>query len=242
MIKVLLSVFVIVGLMPLSIGQIEINYNGTNYAESAYNITAGSGTVGLDLLVKNVSGSSKSISVKRERIDEQASWTDYLCWGPATNDLLGVCYTPSQMDMSVWATPDAILLEDGESGKLKVTITTNDPDMGPATYRYTILEGTAELTSMDIVFSKNASVEEVKPSLSVTVAPNPASEFIKVKTNGVENTTVKVLDVLGNVVLNTSVIEKSKTLDVAEFKNGIYFVIVEAPDAKAVNHKIIVRH
>ena len=64
---------------------------------------------------------------------------------------------------------------------------------------------------------------------------------IKVNAEGIENTSVKMIDVLGNEIMKGS-FKGTKTIDVSEFRNGIYFIIVEAPGAKTINKKVIVRH
>jgi hypothetical protein len=78
-------------------------------------------------------------------------------------------------------------------------------------------------------------------SVEVNVAPNPATDYVKVTAEGVESATVKMIDVLGNVILKET-IKGSKTIDVSEFRNGIYFVIIEAEGVKTINRKVIVRH
>lgn len=100
-------------------------------------------------------------------------------------------------------------------------------------------------TAEDSVFvevSFSANVPLVSPQLSVGVSPNPASESFTVTTGINENASIKILDVLGNVVFKETIISESKDINISKFKNGVYFVIVEAPGAKAVNRKLIVRH
>jgi len=48
-------------------------------------------------------------------------------------------------------------------------------------------------------------------------------------------------DVLGNTLLSKK-ISGSETIDVSEFRNGIYFITMEAKGAKKINRKVIVRH
>jgi hypothetical protein len=146
------------------------------------------------------------------------------------------------MDFTTWTATNAVVVGDGEGGTLASDITP-DPAVGAtSTYRYYVHEaGQAYEDSIDIEVSFTASIPEIAPSLTVSVAPNPATEFITVTAAGVEKATIKMVDVLGNVVLKETFIS-SKKIDVTEFRNGIYFIIVEADGVKPVSRKIIVRH
>ena len=103
------------------------------------------------------------------------------------------------------------------------------------------MDGTNVIDSVDISVCKSASVEEIEP-FSISVAPNPANSYVKIKTTGVEGASFKVLDVLGNVVVKESIMGTSKTINTESYKNGVYFIIVEADGQKPINKKIIVRH
>ena len=121
-------------------------------------------------------------------------------------------------------------------------ITPADPGYGVVTYRYEVFDGTTLDAYVEVVVTKTASINEIKPVLAVSVAPNPASSNLKVTATGANGAKVKMVDVLGNVVLFETVVGTSKNINVANFRNGIYFVIVEAEGAKRVSRKVIVRH
>jgi hypothetical protein len=59
---------------------------------------------------------------------------------------------------------------------------------------------------------------------------------------GIETASVRIVDVLGNVLLKESTINGSKRLDVSNFRNGVYFVIVESHGTKSITRKVIVKH
>lgn len=197
-----------------------------------------------DIHVENHTGTTKDWVVTRYRINEQASWTDYLCWGHETDGTGGTCFSAALMPTNPWTTPGAtsVVVNDQEAGVIAAHIT---PDIAaPATviYRYYVsTDGQTYEDSVDIEVSFSASLEDIAPQLSVSVAPNPASDNITVKAGGVDQAVVKVVDVLGNVVLKENM-TAVKTINVADFRNGIYFVIVEAEGAKPVSRKMIVRH
>ena len=242
--RTLLSLLSITTISALSFGQSVIMEIGTSGDISGTQVdyVSGGGEVVVDLHVENISGNSMDLDIKRLRISPQASWTDYVCWGHETDPFGGSCY-PSE-SANPWTTPNAnaVTVGDGEAGTLAIHINPLDPDYGCVVYRYYVMEGSTALDSLDISVCKNAALEDIKPALTVSVAPNPANSYIKVKASGVDAASIKMVDVLGNIVLKETMFGTSKTIDVREFRNGIYFIAVEAEGAKTINRKVIVRH
>lgn len=243
--KALLIFFSVFSFALLSNAQIEIYLNGgpTDVSGTTIQISpAGPGTIVSDFHVINNTGISKNWTIQRVRINEQASWSDYLCWGHDTDPFGGTCYAASAMDYTSWTTPASVTVGDGEGGILQSDITPDAMAPATSTYRYYIMDGGTAEDSVDVEVSFSASAPKITPQLSVSVVPNPASESFTVNTSSLDNATVKIMDVLGNVVLKETVLVESKKIDVSNFKNGIYFVIVEAPGAKTVSRKVVVRH
>ena len=52
---------------------------------------------------------------------------------------------------------------------------------------------------------------------------------------------MKMVDVLGSEVLNQQVMTSS-TLDISNFRNGVYIMSFNAPGSKAIVRKVIVKH
>lgn len=237
--KTLLSLLTIASFSALSFGQIEMSVGGSgDISGTQIDYTSAGAEVVVDVHVKNLSGTTKNLTIQRVRINEAASWTDYVCWGHETDPFGGVCYPASANNP--WTTGTAVTIANDEAGTIAVHINPAG-DFGCPVYRYIVMDGSTPLDSLDISVCKSASTDEIEP-LSVSVAPNPANAYVKVKTNGVEGATVKVVDVLGNVVLKETVMGSSKTINTADFRNGVYFVIVEAEGSKPINRKVIVRH
>ncbi len=237
--KTLLSLLTIAGFAGLSFGQIEMSVGSSgDISGTQIDFSSAGAEVVVDVHVQNSTGSTKDLDIKRVRINETAGWTDYLCWGHETDPFGGVCY-PASSD-NPWTTATAVTVANDEGGTLAIHISPVG-DNGCTIYRYIVMDGSTALDSLDISVCKSASVDEIEP-LSVTVAPNPANTYVKVKTNGVEGATVKMVDVLGNVVLKEAVMGSSKTINTSSFRNGIYFVTVEAEGSKPINRKVIVRH
>ena len=236
--RTLLSLLTIAGFSAFSFGQMTID--GVNVSGTQVDYTSAGAEVIVDVHVENNTGGSKDLTILRERINPNATWTDYLCWGHSTDPFGGTCYPASLMNYLEWTTPTDVTIGNGEAGTLAVHILP-EGDNGCTVYRYKVMDGTNVIDSVDISVCKSASVEEIEP-FSISVAPNPANSYVKIKTTGVEGASFKVLDVLGNVVVKESIMGTSKTLNTESYKNGVYFIIVEAEGQKPINKKIIVRH
>jgi len=238
----LLSAFFSV-IASLSFGQLSITVDGTPYASgSVLYYTSDTNVVVVDALVKNESGSSLNLTVERVIVNQIPSWVDDLCWGSTTDaGLNGQCYNSIQAT-NPFTTPPTQVVDNGDNGVFSGKIYPKDPDYGCGIYHYYFIQdATTILDSILVSVCKTASVDELDP-LDISIVPNPAQSYVNVKTNGVEGTTIKMVDVLGNVVLKEAVLGTSKTINTSDFRNGIYFVTVEADGQRPVNRKVIVRH
>lgn len=245
--KILLSIIALTTITAQSFGQIEIyefndpttDYSGGEYEMSAFAV----GEQHVDFLVKNSTGSDQEWTITRTRINEIGSWSDYLCWGAF--GALGDCYPASTMSTNPWTTPfneKPTILNDA-SGLLKIYVT---PDIMPVdtdvTYRYYVgPDANTQLDSVDVRFMWSAGVNENEEGISFNVSPNPANESLKITANQVGNSTVTMVDVLGNVVLNESM-SGTKSIDISTFNNGIYFIRVESDGLKPKTRKVVIRH
>ena len=236
--RTLLSLLSIAAFTGLSFGQVEMSVGASgDISGTQIDYTSAGAEVVVYVNVENTSGSTMDLTIERETTNSANGWTDYICWGHESDPFGGVCYPVSTQNP--WVTGQSVTVPAGESGEIQVHVKP-DGDNGCPVYRYTVMDGSNELAFLDIGVCKSASVDEITP-LSVSVAPNPAKSFVQVKTNGIEGATVKMVDVLGNVVLKETVMGSSKTINTSNFRNGIYFVIVEAEGTKPVNRKVIIR-
>lgn len=234
----LLSLLTIAGFSAFSFGQMTIG--GVDVSGTQVDYTSAGAEVVVDVHVENNTGGSKDLTILRERINPNPTWTDYLCWGHSTDPFGGTCYPASLMNFGEWTTPTDVTIGNGEAGTLAVHILP-EGDNGCTVYRYKVMDGTTAIDSVDISVCKSASVDEIEP-FSISVAPNPANSYVKIKTTGVEGASFKVVDVLGNVIVKESIMGTSKTINTESYKNGVYFITVEADGQKPINKKIIVRH
>ena len=196
----------------------------------------------VNALVENTSAAPMELTIRRVIESPVSSWIDDLCWGSSSFPVEGQCYNGIQAT-NPYTTFHIQTVNAGDNGILKASIKPKDPDYGCGDYKYYIvLDGTTILDSIEITVCKTASIEELVPALSISVAPNPANSYFKVKTNNVEGATIQVVDVLGNVVLKETVMGTSKTINTESFRNGIYFVRVKADNQRPINRKVIVSH
>ena len=204
------------------------------------------GVLDVHFLVTNTTGSDQQWKITRKKINVPASWTDQVCWPP-------LCYNTSG---DLYSTPNsggnpAPIIVDGtatttnaEVAELKPRITPNQSAASYALYRYYITEavGGAYVDSVDLSINFVLSVTTLKQTPIINVNPNPADEYVNISLGSIENSQIKIVDVLGNVVYNESVANGTKSIDVTGFKNGVYFVMIEALGIISTSRKLIVRH
>jgi len=195
--------------------------------------------------VTNTTGSDQQWKITRKKMSVPATWIDQVCWPPQ-------CY-PTSGD--VYMTPNTVgnpapIIVNGTStttnaalAELKPRITPDPAAASSALYRYYITSvAGVYLDSIDLSINYVLAVTPLKQTTSLTISPNPADDNVKIALDGIENSSVKIVDVLGNVVYNESINNGTKNIDVSNFKNGVYFVLVEASGIKSFNRKLIIRH
>lgn len=113
-----------------------------------------------------------------------------------------------------------------------------------ALYRYYVTDAStgAYLDSIDLSINFSLAVAPIKQNPTISVSPNPATDNVTVQLGSAETGSVRIVDALGNVVYNEQIANGTKSIDVSNFKNGVYFVIIDPSDAKPVNRKLIIRH
>jgi hypothetical protein len=238
--KGLLSILTIIGFSVASLAQdqVEIYLLGgtTDYSSGGVyqqTVTA-PGEVTNDFEVKNISGSTKTWKITRYRINGIATWSDYMCWD--------LCFTAGAMSTNPWTSSTTRTIDDQSNSVLNTYVTPDENNPGTVTYRYYVSEdGINYVDSVDLEVTFALNVAAITPEVSISVGPNPASDYIMIKANGSEGGSIRIVDVLGNVVLSEP-FANSKKINVANFRNGIYFVVVQPDNGKAINKKIVVRH
>ena len=197
--------------------------------------------------IVNNTGSAALWRITRKQLNIPTGWTDALCWGHSTDPFGGTCYSSSQMNTNPWTTPgtQTVLfnINDGEYGKMKVSVDPEDNTFGQAHYRYYVTtNGLTMLDSVDLVVDYLAAVKPVvKEEISITVSPNPSTEFVNIQFTGVEQMQLKMVDALGNVITR-ELLTSNRKINVSDLNSGIYFLVFEAPGSKSITRKLVVRH
>lgn len=209
--------------------------NGTTQAEEIYNTDQ----IHLDVNVKNASSATITTFVTRKILTAPgSSWYEQVCYGNASG---GSCDEPAFASTS-WSSTTPITLAPTETALMNVKITPDPVTAAPAHYRYYVgTQANPFMDSIDITVTSVLSVNEIKKDISLSVSPNPASSKVLIQVSNFDSGNLKIVDVLGNVVMSSS-FSGSKSLNVEDFKNGVYFIMITGDGMKAINRKLVVRH
>ncbi len=229
------------------------NLAGGSYSTSLY---AGSpdltgGLYEVHFIVTNTSSSDKQYKIIRKALNVPASWQDQLCWPP-------LCYNADQevtSSVESYSTPHTVsnpapIIKAGKDSttenlvaELKPRITPDQSSAGYALYRYYFydVQGGVYADSVDLSIGFVLGLTQQKATPSLTVAPNPADNHTLVTINSDDATPLKVVDALGKTVMTEIIYNGSRSLDVSDLKNGVYFILIES-EGKTMNRKLIVRH
>lgn len=69
---------------------------------------------------------------------------------------------------------------------------------------------------------------------SFTINPNPASSYVNIKSNIVEDTEVNIFDMTGRCVKNTVISSTNATINVEDLNKGVYFININGKVEKLV--------
>ncbi len=83
---------------------------------------------------------------------------------------------------------------------------------------------------------------ENNDSNNVSISPNPFTSTTTVSFSEEQtNTSLKVVNVLGEVIFQSTINGKQSTIDMSGVAKGIYFVRIEDSTKNVVNRKIVVQ-
>jgi hypothetical protein len=196
-------------------------------------------TVFTYLIVKNVSGMNLDLKVTRVRLDYPASWTDGLCWG-AEDGSSGVCYGSGQMPTNPWTTIYTAQMPNNGTAMITSDVHVNSGGVG--TYRYYLNAGGNYVDSIDVQINSVLAVDEPEIVKGMTAYPNPANGVLTVSATGLEDYQIRMTDVLGKVVYDETASAPKKSIDVSDFKNGVYLVTVIEKGSVIQTRRVVVKH
>lgn len=264
--KIILSAFALFALATVN-AQFEIRYegSGSDISGTIYDVNVAPGvSKSVKMWVLNTGSSNQAVFITRVHKDVPAGWieSEQICWPPS-------CYLMTGAP-STKATPNTNGLNGGTADATPILTTTqhssglvsevNDPILGvtiselkpivqstssatdTALFMYYLTaDDGSYLDSIGIRFNiQSVSVDE-NTKLDLSISPNPTATNFTVNFDGASSADLKMVDVLGNIVLRKT-ITKMQTIDVSNFKNGVYFVAVSAEGRKPVVRRLIVRH
>ena len=219
----------------LSLSSSELtNYgNGTGLFEIHFDIT-------------NNTGADGQWRITRKKMSVPATWTDQVCWPPQCYNANGDVYvTPNTVGSPAPTIVNGTAMStNAEVADMKPRITLDLSAASSALYRYYVTDAStgAYLDSIDLNINFALAVNPIKQNPTISLSPNPATDNVTVQLGNAETGSVRIVDALGNVVYNEMIANGTKSIDVSNFKNGVYFVIIDPSDAKPVNRKLIIRH
>jgi hypothetical protein len=83
------------------------------------------------------------------------------------------------------------------------------------------------------------SVNEFNADLVANLYPNPAKDFVTIETNfDIRN--LKVVNYVGQVVLDRNIDQKGYQINTSTFGPGIYFVQIQTPDGVVITKRLTV--
>lgn len=234
--------------------EIQLDGIGSNLAGTVHSVTlnanspeiAGNIPFEVHFDVTNNTGQDQQLRITRKKINVPTTWIDQLCWPPSCFPTgSGLSYiTPNTA-----GNPAPVILNgthttaNGEVAELKPRISIDQSTATSALYRFYVTATNGSfLDSIDLSINFTLGIQSIKQAPVITLAPNPATDNITISTGVIDNATVQIVDVLGNIIYRDVITNGSKLIDVSDFKNGVYFVEIDPVGMKATNRKLIIKH
>jgi hypothetical protein len=214
----------------------------TDISGTTVQVQVGSSTYEGFFFGKNLTGTPIEVKIRRVAlITPPAAVTEQVCSGPIPDPTaIGNCFDVATGNTN-WLSPNSFIIDDANKANIEVHVSPNG-SMGMVHNRYYMedLNGN-KLDSVDLKIGNFVSIKELKPSVTFNAFPNPADDILTLSVQGSAENTVKLVDVLGNVVMEDKM-STTKKIDVREFKNGVYILTVYANGALLQTRRVVVRH
>ena len=192
--------------------------------------------------VKNISGAPINTQIRRVNINATTPAVTYgVCWGATStnNPVVGICYPPENSQS--FTTPSGATLDGSNVGYMVADVQFDNVNE-PVHVRYYVEDiNGVKYDSLDLVITTTLSTKEIKNTASINAYPNPANDVINLAVQGSTDNSMKMIDVLGNVIVEEK-FGTSKKLDVSQFKNGVYILTVYSNGKLVQTKRVVVRH
>lgn len=188
--------------------------------------------------VKNISGAPIKTRIQRKNILTTSENITYgICWGAVGSG--GLC---TSSEDPIYTFPEDIELNSTNMGELTSEVLYAQNSNEPVHFRYYILdENNVKYDSLDVIVLTTLGVKELKNTVSFNAYPNPANDVINLSVQGSTDNSMKIIDVLGNVIVEEK-FGTSKKLDVSQFKNGVYILTIYSNGKMVQTKRVVVRH
>lgn len=178
----------------------------------------------------NTSGVAANYKFRRLILSQSTTFTDQFC----DNNL---CYPCSGTD---YITPNPVSVPSNDSSLFKPIF--NFSNGGTALIRYYVLDADNNDAAIDSVdFNINSTVGLEEEEISLSTYPNPVSDVLFVELNSSENGfhVITVNDLLGNMVLQSTISEGLNEFQLSSLQNGIYICTISTENKILKTEKFI---
>ena len=208
-----------------------------------FNLAANDPQLVYETIVKNVTGNSINVKVRKTIISTVGGHDAYFCFGTT-------CYVPTTV-----VSNNAVTIAGGQqlpSGTGTYGIRTefdNNGVVGSTVVKYTAFDiaNTSDTAVIYITYNVNAvGIQTYNNAIAVSnVYPNPAVNQIELSYDlkgATNNASVKIYNALGSVVKTISLNESksSKQIDVSDLEEGFYFYNLISEGKKSATKKFVV--
>jgi len=98
--------------------------------------------------------------------------------------------------------------------------------LGQELFNFTEVEHNGSSYEVEFCVDSVNSVANIESSL-LHIYPNPAKDFVVIEKNNKNITNIKVLNITGNILFETTINDKYYKLDISDLQKGIYFINID---------------
>lgn len=222
----------------------NVDMNSVDLSGMEHAITASAvETPQVSFYFKNMSGTTKTVTVSRTIICVPSEWSNELIWEPACTDpsFEGLHYSEGQIDNN-WESM-SITIPNDSLGRLVSTIDFNGGTTD-GIYRYYFRANGILTDSVDLKINGGCTLglDDSDQKIGLSLFPNPANKELTISTFGLNgNHTIRMTDLSGKIVSEVGINEFS-TIQTGEFENGVYFISLMENELVLQTQRIVIRH
>ena len=89
--------------------------------------------------------------------------------------------------------------------------------------------------------SHNAGVEQLKTNNDILIYPNPSTGIFAVSSLKYKLQNIKVMNILGEEILQSTINNQQTTIDLSAYRKGIYFIQITDENKNVMNRKLVLQ-